>query len=657
VQTELLSISKIFTETLFRIPDYQRGYAWRDKQLKDFWNDIVHLENGKNHYTGVLTLEDVSPSIVTQWTDDLWIIESKHYSPYYVVDGQQRLTTTIVLIQAILELVAAGKLLNYTTVDDIRRKFIFESKDGGISRSYIFGYEKDNPSYEFLKTSIFTESSDNHSTSEHTIYTHNLAAAKAFFLEKLRELTHDGLEKIYTKVTQHLLFNIYAISKDIDVCVAFETMNNRGKPLSHLELLKNRLIYLSMEFPTDQNERTKLRSVINESWKSAYHFLGKNEKRPLDDDHFLETHFFLYFGKLIGKDDTESGYLSFRRHMRGEQYKEYLLEEVFAPKRLREVSTGDDKSLTVATVYDYAHHVKICVELYHQMFNPADGSFSDPEKIELERIRRLGHPHAPGLLIALYLTEKSRESRLDVLRELERTLFVAAAIPYVPGIDELDFRFLSIQLITGRVDAAGVGKNLRQHSDKRLAAGPIVSALTYRARESGFYGWRMIKYFMFEYEQELLGRSKTNREKLNWERFVTERFEEDYESVEHIYPQKVIGDCWRAPFSKYTIKERNTLRNSLGNLVPLSVPKNSALGNKCFDDKKGSVEKKTGYRYGCYSEIEVAQNSEWTAKEILARGLRLLDFMEKRWGFILGTPPERVKALGLGFVTKKEGGL
>jgi uncharacterized protein with ParB-like and HNH nuclease domain len=40
MDTQLLTLSKIFTERLFRIPDYQRGYAWTDKQLRDFWNDI-----------------------------------------------------------------------------------------------------------------------------------------------------------------------------------------------------------------------------------------------------------------------------------------------------------------------------------------------------------------------------------------------------------------------------------------------------------------------------------------------------------------------------------------------------------------------------------------------------------------------------------------
>jgi hypothetical protein len=44
--------------------------------------------------------------------------------------------------------------LNYTSSDEIRKKFIYDSKDDGISRSYIFGYEKDNPSYEFRNHSV-----------------------------------------------------------------------------------------------------------------------------------------------------------------------------------------------------------------------------------------------------------------------------------------------------------------------------------------------------------------------------------------------------------------------------------------------------------------------------------------------------------------------
>lgn len=49
MQSELKSLSKIFSEVIFRIPDYQRGYSWESKHLKDFWNDIEQLPDNKSH--------------------------------------------------------------------------------------------------------------------------------------------------------------------------------------------------------------------------------------------------------------------------------------------------------------------------------------------------------------------------------------------------------------------------------------------------------------------------------------------------------------------------------------------------------------------------------------------------------------------------------
>ena len=154
MQTELYSVSKLFTENLFRIPDYQRGYAWRDRQIKDFWFDLEQLAPSANHYTGVLTLELVPEEDSARWDDDRWIVDSKHFSPFYVVDGQQRLTTIVILLQCLIEAIGPDRKVNYTSAEEIRKKFIYESRDGGISRSFVFGYEKDNPSYEFLKTDI-----------------------------------------------------------------------------------------------------------------------------------------------------------------------------------------------------------------------------------------------------------------------------------------------------------------------------------------------------------------------------------------------------------------------------------------------------------------------------------------------------------------------
>jgi Protein of unknown function DUF262/Protein of unknown function (DUF1524) len=598
----------------------------------------------------------VSPQLFQRWDDDLWIIEAKRYVPYYVVDGQQRLTTIIILLQTILERMSDGQALNYSSKEEIRRKFIFESKDGGISRSYLFGYEKDNPSYEFLKTDIFLEKSDTHSTSEQTIYTHNLAYAKRFFSERISALDVASLERVYARVTQHLLFNIYTISEDIDVFVAFETMNNRGKPLSHLELLKNRLIFLSTKFQVDHMEKNKLRTVINECWKAAYHYLGKNQKRPLSDDTFLASHFFVHFGPQLPKnqDDEDDG-RSLWKYQHGDHYKDYLLEEVFTSRRLTDRQEPSSPPLSVDSLYAYAQNLKSSVQLYYSLFNPSETSFTDDERINLERLGRLGVDISTSvLLLALYLKEEDGAVRAQALTLLEKLKFLRTISPYIRDLEQMDPIRLGIELATGRATPGDAVKALTDHLDEALQKVRFGSVFANWTKGYGYYGWKGIKYFMFEYEQELLAKSRTNREKLIWDEFIREDFETDYRTVEHIYPQKVVDDCWKKPFARYLVKERNILKNSIGNLVPLSKPKNSSLQNKCFVEKKGSASNKVGYAYGCYSEIEVSQAVDWTPKEILTRGIRLLEFMERRWGFHLGTKQDKIKALGLQFVANRE---
>lgn len=107
---DLQNLTSIFKERLLRIPDYQRGYAWTENQLKDFWEDLLQLQSDRVHYTGVITLESVPEKIWSKWEDDQWIIEDLGYKPFYIVDGQQRLTTSMILIQAIIESLEEGQI-------------------------------------------------------------------------------------------------------------------------------------------------------------------------------------------------------------------------------------------------------------------------------------------------------------------------------------------------------------------------------------------------------------------------------------------------------------------------------------------------------------------------------------------------------------------
>lgn len=662
----LFSLSKLFTERLYRIPDYQRGYAWTEKQLRDFWSDLEQLEKGKNHYLGVLTLEAVPLEIVKQWRDDRWIVESKSYDPFYIVDGQQRLTTVVILIQAILECADKSKKLNYSDHNEIKKKFIFDSKDDGISKSYMFGYEKDNPSYEFLKTRIFGELSESSDGLRETVYTQNLEFAKNFFVEKLSLLAHSEQEEIFRKITQHLQFNLYTISDDIDVFVAFETMNNRGKPLSQLELLKNRLIYLSTKFQVDEHEKDRLRASVNEAWKSIYHNLGKNKDKPLDDDIFLNNHSIIYFQKELLEEeeilvDARRGRIISKR-----TYGSFLLEKKFTVRNILGPTNGTDDDpenilLSIKDVYSYVQSLKISVELWYKIATPKDSDFSSDEKLWLDRLNRFESRKAtfsscPPLIMIFFQKEKNSTKRVKFLKALERNYFFSLLCFMYPSGLFYNFMEWAGQLSKDLISSDTLIRKLEERSDEVIKAKDFLDQVKSEWRSEGFYKWRAIRYFLYEYDLYLQSRSKTSRIKIDWERFVDSFEHHDYKTIEHIYPQNPgRRDCWASRFNQYSSKEKTILRNSLGNLLPLSQPKNSSFQNKCFSEKvSGNGSDTVGYRYGSYSEIEVTQYQDWTAKEILDRGIKLLEFMEKRWNFTLGDRAQKIDFLGLNFVVQKE---
>lgn len=96
MSNELQPLSGIFVKRIFRIPDYQRGYAWLQPQLVDFWEDLVNLQPNRNHYTGLLSLRPLKDKESKDWIKEQWLFqEGEGYKPCHIVDGQQRLTTRI----------------------------------------------------------------------------------------------------------------------------------------------------------------------------------------------------------------------------------------------------------------------------------------------------------------------------------------------------------------------------------------------------------------------------------------------------------------------------------------------------------------------------------------------------------------------------------
>lgn len=655
LKTELLTISKIFNEAIFRIPDYQRGYSWEETHLKDFWSDLEQLDSNKSHYTGVITLEEVPEHSWSRWDDDVWIIRSKKYSPYYVVDGQQRLTTIAILLQSIIEHSKSDEI-NFTPIEIIKRKYIYEKRSDSLAKSYIFGYEKDNPSREFLNSEIFSEKSTGHSTSEATIYTRNLRNAKSFFCSRLEGASHTELETLFSKVTQQLVFNAYEISKEIDVFVAFETMNNRGKPLSALELLKNRLIYLATSIPeAEPGDGKMLRKQINDSWAIVYHNLGRNENRQLNDDEFLRTHLASYYHAEISKEiptDDDQLHKFMRKSFEVlNDPADFLLRTHFTRRRIFD-KEEEIASLKASDIHKYANGLRSSAEKYFKLSTPAASGYTEPEKIHLERIGRLRGPGASPVVLSMYLRETNTKQRAQFLEAYERYLFCSSIRGgYHPKFSKLQLPIDVIKYIKELNKTEELIKLYNNYVEQIFKEDSISGALhDWTKNGAGYYGWRSIRYFLYEYENYLQELSKTERSKIEWSELCKEEYGSDYVSVEHIYPQRARSSYWSERFSARSSTQRRLLRNSLGNLLALSKPKNASLSNKPFPEKVGTQGSTIGYRYGSYSENEVSTVPNWTPEEICERGVKMLTFMERRWKLVIGDRKQKLKALGLSFL-------
>lgn len=241
--------------------------------------------------------------------------------------------------------------------------------------------------------------------------------------------------------------------------------------------------------------------------------------------------------------------------------------------------------------------------------------------------------------------------RREAFRVLERLLFVDKIASGIYRYETLHLGVLSyaIKLYRREISVDTLITEIEVETTRLLASDWAKKQMKEALRSRNYYSWHGIKYFLYEYNMQIQLGSKTSREKIDWEVFAEK--EEDYSSVEHIYPQKAQILYWRERFKGLSHPQREVLRNVVGNLLPLSKPKNASLSNASYPDKVKGKTASVGYAYGSYAENEVVTlYNDWTPQAVMDRSLRMLDFMEMRWGLSLGKDSEKLEILGLNFV-------
>lgn len=216
----------------------------------------------------------------------------------------------------------------------------------------------------------------------------------------------------------------------------------------------------------------------------------------------------------------------------------------------------------------------------------------------------------------------------NILKCLERSIFIRQIYPYEvfyrenETISYEDFFYkysakeITYEDIIKKIDA--FIKNIISKHESHIH-------LISHYEKSGFYEKKITPYILWEYEKSLHKQSKNPVERIS--HFYTPM--ELYNSIEHIYPQNPTADYWKQRFNYGHYNKR--FRNSLGNLLILSAPKNEKLANRPFPEKCCNKDNNIGYQFGSYSEMEVARNSDWTSKTILERGIKLLQFINQKW--------------------------
>ncbi|OOP79367.1 DUF262 domain-containing protein [Helicobacter pylori] len=586
---ELLNLDGVIEKGVFEIPSYQRGYAWQERQLKDFWNDLEHVSKlgDKFHYMHSLTLRGLENEL-----ED---------SAFEIIDGQQRLATSLILL-GLLAKTTKNKDPKY---DSMNLEPVLSYKYYGLSEAFgaIMGEEKDLKRFQT------------------SFYAKNLIDAYEFFKEKISDTPMETLEKMFDALIKKMLFSVVELNDNrIDPFSSFETINNRGKDLSTLELLKNRLHFVAHKICNGQKLET-LQQEINKTYTIIYYDLRQFKDDDLE--RFLKHFVAYYYGENSNK------------------FKERLLEMEFnAHKRYTHNTPFSDEYDKIDELLFYLSYSS---KVWHFLHTPDEKAitliFDDNRKLEMEitpkmrslldkmwRLNALSDNAFLPLLLSLLTiqlegkhankqpyTTKELEGLLEYLERFGFLVYGVAGKSTAKN-EWIELAFQAFRSYREREenitikDLPTLEKNFfkGEHSGLELLEENIHS----KKNTEKWYKWgKALNYLLYEYE--LYHNPET-----------TLNFDSSIESIEHILPQK--------PDQGYSAKEKSWAKNphvvhALGNLLLIAKNANSSLSNKPFEEKRKQ------YLKGFYSEKEVAKNASFGVVQIKERSEKLLDFLIARY--------------------------
>jgi len=236
----------------FTIPIYQRPYSWQKKQCEKLWQDIKNAgQNSREHFIGSIVRFQNS--------------EKQEVSINTVIDGQQRITTILLLVSAMI-------------LAQQSKKRATEWKE-----CYLINRHKDsNLYYKILltdkdKSSLINIIDNNNNKIESIRIKENFE----LFQELLKKI--DDLDIISTGIRMLKIVDVVLDLKHDDPQLIFESLNSTGLKLSQADLIRN---FLLMKLPPQQQE-----TIYKKYWQPLEKKFSSSSKNSKDEDTIFNRFF------------------------------------------------------------------------------------------------------------------------------------------------------------------------------------------------------------------------------------------------------------------------------------------------------------------------------------------------------------------------------
>ncbi|MEN6640958.1 MAG: DUF262 domain-containing protein [Armatimonadia bacterium] len=545
----------------YLIPVFQRYYEWTSDEWQRLWDDITALleEDAKaEHFMGpmVAVAHNPTPGSVPQ---------------YLMIDGQQRLTTIVLLLCAIRDLAAEHELEKIR--GQIQDQFLLDQYKTGMDQYKVIPRQRDRAGVMKLMEGKVDESAGR------PLECYN------YYVKQIRQAMAEGkaLETIFAAVAKRLTLVMITLT-DENPFEIFETLNSTGKPLEEADLIRN-YVFMKLSF-TDQDDFDENLWRPFEDRFSAH---GEHKLIPLSDYY---RDYLMRDGTYVVKRHT---YVDFKKHMDGQDDK-----NGFEPTELALKLDG------------YA-------QLYTKICRPRTYIEDEDIQRELRYIARLSsagtaYPlvlnllgrHKDGTLAKAELLECLRALQSFVIRRSIGGESTRAYGRWFPGaISECKDGAVLEGLI-------GYFKKRVWPADEQFRA-ELKSFQLYR-RE-----FDMTRLMLIALED-----CCQHKEPVDVDAGVTE----EKLTVEHVMPQGIVddakGEAWKAVLGPDWEKVQTNLMHTLGNLTLSGY--NRELSNEPYETKREELKN---------SHLEInkyfAGQDTWDAAAIDARTDHLADQLASIW--------------------------